>query len=173
MTRRIYTLLLSILLPFALLRLYWRSLKSSAYRRRVGERLGLGSAAPATQIWIHAVSVGEVQAAEPLIRRLIEHDPPLSVMVTTTTPTGAERLRERFSDSVAHRYTPYDLPGILDRFLSRTTPMLLIVMETEIWPNTLAACAKRGIPVILANARLSERSAQGYRRFARLTRGAL
>ncbi|WP_296808204.1 lipid IV(A) 3-deoxy-D-manno-octulosonic acid transferase [Thiocapsa sp.] len=173
MTRPLYTLLLSILLPFALLRLYWRSLKSPAYRRRVGERLGLGSAAPATQIWIHAVSVGEVQAAEPLIKRLMEHDPPLPILVTTTTPTGAERLRERFGDSVSHRYTPYDLPGILDRFLSRTTPALLIVMETEIWPNTLAACAARGIPVILANARLSERSARGYRRFAHLTRETL
>ncbi|CRI64509.1 Kdo transferase [Thiocapsa sp. KS1] len=173
MTRRLYTFLLRLLLPLALLRLYWRSLKSPAYRRRVRERLALGPAGPATQVWIHAVSVGEVQAAEPLIRRLIEHDPPLSVLVTTTTPTGAEQLRERFGKSVAHRYTPYDLPGILDRFLSRTTPALLIVMETEIWPNTLAACAERGIPVILANARLSERSARGYRRFARLTRETL
>ncbi|EGV17500.1 lipid IV(A) 3-deoxy-D-manno-octulosonic acid transferase [Thiocapsa marina] len=173
MTRRLYTLLLRLLLPLALLRLYWRSLKSPAYRRRVPERLALGPAAPATQIWIHAVSVGEVQAAEPLIRRMIDRDPALSVLVTTTTPTGAERLRERFGGGVAHRYTPYDLPGILDRFLDRTTPALLIVMETEIWPNTLAACATRGIPVILANARLSERSAGGYRRFARLTREAL
>ncbi|UHD18520.1 lipid IV(A) 3-deoxy-D-manno-octulosonic acid transferase [Thiocapsa bogorovii] len=173
MTRRIYTLLLRLLLPLALLRLYWRSLKSPAYRRRVSERLALGPAAPATQIWIHAVSVGEVQAAEPLIRRMIDRDPPLSVLVTTTTPTGAERLRERFGDSVAHRYTPYDLPGILDRFLERTNPALLIVMETEIWPNTLAACATRGIPVILANGRLSERSARGYGRFACLTREAL
>ncbi|QVL47802.1 MAG: lipid IV(A) 3-deoxy-D-manno-octulosonic acid transferase [Thiocapsa sp.] len=173
MTRRLYTFLLRLLLPLALLRLYWRSLKSPAYRRRVRERLALGPAGPATQIWIHAVSVGEVQAAEPLIRRLIAHDPPLSVLVTTTTPTGAERLHERLGDSVAHRYTPYDLPGILDRFLSRTTPALLIVMETEIWPNTLAACAERGIPVILANARLSERSARGYRRLARLTRETL
>lgn len=173
MTRRLYTFLLRLLLPLALLRLYWRSLKSPDYRRRVRERLALGPAGPATQVWIHAVSVGEVQAAEPLIRRLIEHDPPLSVLVTTTTPTGAERLRERLGESVAHRYTPYDLPGILDRFLSRTTPALLIVMETEIWPNTLAACARRGIPVILANARLSERSARGYRRLARLTRETL
>ena len=173
MNRRLYTFLLRLLLPLALLRLYWRSLKSPDYRRRVRERLALGPAGPATQVWIHAVSVGEVQAAEPLIRRLIEHDPPLSVLVTTTTPTGAERLRERLGESVAHRYTPYDLPGILDRFLSRTTPALLIVMETEIWPNTLAACARRGIPVILANARLSERSARGYRRLARLTRETL
>jgi 3-deoxy-D-manno-octulosonic-acid transferase len=173
MTRRLYTLLLRFLLPLALLRLYWRSLKSPAYRRRVGERLALGHAAPATQVWIHAVSVGEVQAAEPLIRRLIEREPPLSVLVTTTTPTGAERLRECFADNPAHCYTPYDLPGILDRFLDRTHPKLLIVMETEIWPNTLAACAARGIPVILANARLSERSAHGYGRFAQLTRETL
>jgi 3-deoxy-D-manno-octulosonic-acid transferase len=173
MTRRIYTLLLRLMLPFALLRLYWRSFKAPAYRRRVGERLALGPPPPSVQVWIHAVSVGEVQAAQPLIGHLISREPPVRVLVTTTTPTGAERLTEGFGDRVAHRYTPYDLPGILDRFLGGATPSLLIVMETEIWPNTLAACAARGIPVILANARLSERSARGYGRFAKLTRETL
>jgi 3-deoxy-D-manno-octulosonic-acid transferase len=173
MTRRIYSLLLLLLLPFALLRLYWRSLKSPDYRRRVGERLALGYAGPSAQVWVHAVSVGEVQAAEPLIRRLLARHPPPRVLVTTTTPTGAERLHERFGDAVPHRYTPYDLPSILDRFLNQTNPSLVIILETEIWPNTLAACAERGIPVILANARMSERSALGYRRFADLTRETL
>jgi 3-deoxy-D-manno-octulosonic-acid transferase len=170
MTRRIYTALLRLLLPFALLRLYWRSLKSPGYRKRIGERLALGSAPPSVQVWIHAVSVGEVQAAEPLIRYLLNRQPSVRVLVTTTTPTGAERLREHFGDRVPHRYTPFDLPGIVERFLSHAAPSLVIVMETEIWPNTLAACSTRGIPVILANARLSERSARGYRRLAQLTR---
>lgn len=173
MTRTLYTALLRLLLPLALLRLYWRSFKSPAYRRRVGERLALGSAPPAAQVWVHAVSVGEVQAAEPLIRHLLTRTPPIQVLVTTTTPTGAERLHACFGDQVVHRYTPYDLPGVLARFLNRVRPALMIVMETEIWPNTLAACAASGIPVILANARLSERSARGYGRFARLTREAL
>jgi 3-deoxy-D-manno-octulosonic-acid transferase len=173
MTRGLYSFLLGLLLPLALVRLYWRGLESPAYRRRVGERLALGRAGPAAEVWIHAVSVGEVQAAAPLIKRLLTRDPPVRVLVTTTTPTGAERLHERFGESVPHRYTPYDLPGVIDRFLAQTRPSLLIILETEIWPNTLAGCAARGIPVILANARLSERSARGYQRFARLTRETL
>ncbi|MCG6896712.1 MAG: lipid IV(A) 3-deoxy-D-manno-octulosonic acid transferase [Thiocapsa sp.] len=173
MTRGLYTLSLHILLPFALLRLYWRSLKSPAYRKRISERLAIQPAGPAAQVWVHAVSVGEVQAAEPLIRRLLARDPPTRVLVTTTTPTGAERLRARFAARVPHRYTPFDLPAVVGRFLDQTDPSLVIVMETEIWPNMLATCAARGIPVILANARLSERSARGYRRVARLTGEAL
>ncbi len=173
MTRALYSFLLRLLLPLALVRLYWRGLESPAYRRRVAERLALGRAGPEAQVWIHAVSVGEVQAAAPLIKRLLTRDPPVRVLVTTTTPTGAERLHERFGESVPHRYTPYDLPGVIDRFLAQTRPSLLIILETEIWPNTLAGCAARGIPVILANARLSERSARGYQRFARLTRETL
>lgn len=173
MSRGLYTLLLRMLLPFALLRLCWRSLRSPAYRERLSERLAIRSHGPAASVWVHAVSVGEVQAAEPLIRRLLARDPPVRVLVTTTTPTGADRLRAGFADRVPHRYTPYDLPGVVRRFLDATDPSLVIVMETEIWPNMLAACASRRIPVILANARLSERSARGYRRVARLTGEAL
>ena len=170
MTRTLYTLLLRSLLPLAVARLYWRSLRSPAYRQRVTERLARGQApAPRADVWIHAVSVGEVQAAQPLIRHLLTRDPPLRVLVTTTTPTGAARLAELFADRVSHRYTPYDLPGILERFLERVGPRLILVMETEIWPNTLAAASRRGIPVMLANARLSERSARGYRRIQPLT----
>ncbi|NCA69144.1 MAG: 3-deoxy-D-manno-octulosonic acid transferase [Sphingobacteriia bacterium] len=173
MSRRWYSLLLRLLLPWALIRLYWRGIKSPAYRRRVSERLALGTPPPPCQVWIHAVSVGEVQAAAPLIRHLLARVPPVSVLVTTTTPTGAQRLSERFGESVPHRYTPYDLPGVVARVLDHSRPAVVIILETEIWPNLLAACAARAIPVILANARLSERSARGYRRVARLTREAL
>ncbi|MBV5273246.1 MAG: lipid IV(A) 3-deoxy-D-manno-octulosonic acid transferase [Lamprocystis purpurea] len=174
MTLQLYTLILRLLLPAALLRLYWRSLKAPAYRHRISERLALDQpAAPPAAVWVHAVSVGEVQAAQPLIKHLLSRDPPLAVLVTTTTPTGAARVQDLFGAAVTHRYTPYDLPEVIARFLDRVEPRLLIVMETEIWPNTLAACAARGIPTVLANARLSARSARGYARLARLTRDTL
>ncbi|TCT22898.1 lipid IV(A) 3-deoxy-D-manno-octulosonic acid transferase [Thiobaca trueperi] len=173
MTLGLYTFILRLLLPVALLRLIWRSLKSPDYRQRIGERLAWGRPAPSADLWIHAVSVGEVQAAELLIRQLLAREPSRRILVTTTTPTGAARLRELCGESVAHRYTPYDLPGILHRFLDQVRPALVIVMETEIWPNTLAACERRGMPVILANARLSARSARGYARLTSLTRTTL
>lgn len=169
MTLGAYSILLRMLLPIALVRLYLRSLKAPAYRRRIGERLALGEAAPRADLWIHAVSVGEVQAAELLIRRLRARDSGLRILVTTTTPTGAARVRDLLGDAVAHRYTPYDLPGVMRRFLDQVRPRLVVVVETEIWPNMLAACARNGIPVVLANARLSARSARGYARVAGLT----
>ena len=173
MNLSLYTLLLRFALPLVVLRLLWRSLASPQYRQRIGERLTRGKPAPRADIWLHAVSVGEVQAAEPLIRKLLARNPAPRLLVTTTTPTGAARLRDLFGDQVAHRYTPYDLPGILSRFLDQVSPRLLLVMETEIWPNTLALCERRGIPVVLANARLSARSAKGYGRLAKLTRATL
>ena len=170
MSLSLYTLLLRLLLPLALIRLYWRGIRAPAYRRRVGERLACdGSAAPPADCWIHAVSVGEVQAALPLIRHLLRADPPLRVLVTTTTPTGAERLASLLGTQVVHRYTPFDLPEVVERFLGQVRPRLVVVIETEIWPNMLAGCERQGIPVVLANARLSERSARGYRRLGRLT----
>ncbi|EXJ15784.1 3-deoxy-D-manno-octulosonic-acid transferase [Imhoffiella purpurea] len=172
-TRGLYTLILRLALPLALARLYWRGLKAPGYRRRVGERLAWGEPAPRASVWIHAVSVGEVQAAGPMIRRLQSRFPDSGILVTTTTPTGAERLGELFGEGVAHRYTPYDLPGVVGRFLDQVRPGLTIVMETEIWPNLLAACEQRAIPVVLANARLSERSAHGYARVAELSRETL
>ncbi|NEX19393.1 3-deoxy-D-manno-octulosonic acid transferase [Thiorhodococcus mannitoliphagus] len=169
MTLGLYSLLLRLILPIALLRLYVRSFRAPEYRRRIGERLALGHPAPRADLWIHAVSVGEVQAAELLIRRLRGRDPALRILVTTTTPTGAARLQDLCGDRVEHRYTPYDLPGVMRRFLVQVRPSLVVVVETEIWPNMLAACEPRGIPVMLANARLSARSARGYARLARLT----
>ena len=178
---RLYSLLLYFLLPLALLRLLWRGQRAPAYRRRWGERLGLyGDRPQAAGLWIHAVSVGETQAAAPLIKHFLDRHPDLGVMVTTTTPTGSERLRALFEDRVRHVYIPYDLPWILNRFLDRVRPRLVLVMETEVWPNLLRVCERRGIPVILGNARLSARSARGYARlgcfaretFARLSRVA-
>lgn len=168
-----YNLLLYLVLPFALLRLFWRSRRQPAYRERWGERLGFyDSADLRAGVWIHAVSVGEVQASQPVIRHLLERYPGEGVMVTTTTPTGSARLRALFQDRVRHVYTPYDLKPAVRRFLDAVVPRLVLVMETEVWPNLLAECERRGIPVVLANARLSARSARGYARvgaFARET----
>jgi len=167
---RLYSLLFYLALPFLLLRLVWRSRHAPAYRERWGERVGLyGRHSLRSGIWIHAVSVGEVQAAAALIRHFLERYPDAGVMVTTTTLTGSERLRGLFEDAVRHVYTPFDLTPIMDRFLDAVRPQLAVVMETEIWPNMLGACERRGIPVVLANARLSARSAKGYARLGGFT----
>jgi 3-deoxy-D-manno-octulosonic-acid transferase len=123
-------------------------------------------------VWFHTVSVGEFIAALPLIRQLqVRGD--LQLVVTTTTPTGSERVRASLGESVFHVYAPYDLPDVLARFIGRTQPSLLLIMETELWPNTLAACAKRNIPSLLVNARMSEKSARGYEKLSLLTRPML
>lgn len=167
---RLYSLLLYLALPFVLLRLAWRSRHAPAYRERWGERVGRYDQYPLqAHIWIHAVSVGEVQAAEPLVKHFLVRYPNAGVMVTTTTPTGSERLRSLFEDAVRHVYTPVDLTPIMNRFLDAVAPRLAVVMETEIWPNMLSACERRGIPVVLANARLSARSARGYARLGGFT----
>ncbi|WP_456379714.1 lipid IV(A) 3-deoxy-D-manno-octulosonic acid transferase [Thiolapillus sp.] len=169
--RRLYTLVLYLLLPGVMARLLWRSIKSPGYRQRWKERFGLLQHTPAPGgIWIHAVSVGEVQAVEPLVRHLREHYPRLPLTITTFTPTGSERVRLLFGESVFHVYCPYDLPGAVQRFLENVRPCLLIMVETEIWPNLLAACESRGIPTLLANGRLSARSASGYARLGGFSR---
>jgi len=187
MMRWFYTLIFYAALPLIVARLVWRSRLAPAYRKRIAERFGL-FAAPLTQgpgsfqkdssclqnsIWVHAVSVGETIAAAPLVRELLETYPEHPVVLTTMTPTGSERVRALFGDRVFHVYAPYDLPGCIARFLRRVRPRLLIIMETELWPNTIHACARRNIPVLLANARLSEKSARGYARFRTLTRRLL
>ena len=175
--RRLYTLIWILALPLALLRLLWRSRKAPAYRRRWAERLGrFDPPARTGGVWVHAVSVGETQAAQPLVKRLLAEPRAQPVTVTTTTPTGSVRVGELFGDQVFHVYLPFDLPWAVDGFLDRVRPRLLIMVETEIWPNLLAGCAARGIPTLLANGRLSARSARGYARldgFARETFGAL
>jgi 3-deoxy-D-manno-octulosonic-acid transferase len=126
-------------------------------------------------IWVHAVSVGESIAAAPMIRALLVRYPQLPITVTCMTPTGSERIKAMFASEprIQHCYLPYDLPWAAGRFLDRVRPVLGIIMETELWPNHINQCARRGIPVVLANARLSERSARGYGKFAGLTRPML
>jgi len=163
--RLIYTFLFYLLIPIILLRLLWRGVRAPAYWQRWLERFGfLPKLSNQQCIWVHAVSMGEVQAAVPLIQALQVRFSKQSILVTTMTPTGSRRVREVFGDSVLHVYLPYDLPGALARFFARTQPRLLILMETELWPNLLYACQQRTIPVILANARLSAGSAAGYQR---------
>jgi 3-deoxy-D-manno-octulosonic-acid transferase len=170
MNRTLYTLLFHLALPLVLVRLLWRSRRAPAYSKRIGERFAAGL--PALEpggIWVHAVSVGESIAAAPMIRELKMRYPQLPITVTCMTPTGSERIKALFGDSVQHCYLPYDLPWAASRFLQQLQPKLAVVMETELWPNHIHQCVRRGIPVALANARLSERSARGYARFARLT----
>ena len=170
MNRTLYTLLFHLALPVVVVRLLWRARRAPAYSQRIGERFayGLPDFRPGG-LWIHAVSVGESIAAAPMIRELRARHPGLPITVTCMTPTGSERIKALFGDTVQHCYLPYDLPWAASRFLQRVQPKLAVVMETELWPNHIHQCAQRGIPVALANARLSERSARGYARFARLT----
>ncbi len=174
MTLRLYTLAFRLLLPLVLLRLLWRGRRAPAYHRRWRERFGLCPwRLDDGCIWLHAVSVGEVEAAAPLVEAIVRRHPDRTLVVTTTTPTGSDRVRQAFGDRVLHAYLPYDLPGAIGRFLDRSRPSLLIVMETEIWPNLFRLCERRSIPTIIANARLSERSARRYRRLGRLIRETL
>ncbi|MBL3589155.1 MAG: lipid IV(A) 3-deoxy-D-manno-octulosonic acid transferase [gamma proteobacterium endosymbiont of Lamellibrachia anaximandri] len=172
--RNIYSLLLYLIMPLVVVRLYWRSLKSPAYRERWLERFGwFDSPVSDGCIWLHAVSVGEVQAAAQLVRRLLADYPELPLVITTTTPTGAKQVESLFGKDVFHHYAPYDAPLVVKTFFDRLQPRLLILMETEIWPNLLHECRQRNIPSLLANARMSARSALRYRRLAGLTRETL
>ncbi len=172
--RRLYTLLLAALTPLVLARLFVRSLRAPAYRRRIAERFGrFERRPPPGGIWVHAVSLGETRAALPLIRALRARHPGRALIVTTTTPTGSRQVLEALGDEVFHVYAPYDLPWAVAAFLRRARPALALVMETELWPNLFAACAADGIPLVVANARLSERSARGYGRLRGLTRATL
>lgn len=170
--RFIYSLVFYLMLPAILLRLLWRAWAAPAYARRWAERFGfvpvIATAAGRKLVWLHTVSVGEFIAALPLIHQLLARGD-VQLLITTTTPTGSERVKASLGDKVFHVYAPYDLPDVLARFLHRVKPSLLLIMETELWPNTIAACAKRGIPAVLINARMSERSARGYKRFAAVT----
>ena len=171
----IYTGLFFISLPLILLRLAWRGFRAPAYWQRWPERFGHGPKLnqPKSIIWLHAVSVGEVEASRPLIKALQEQYPSYRLLITTMTPTGSDRVKMLFADTVEHCYLPYDLPFAVNRFLNRYQPRMGIIMETEIWPNLLLTCRKQAIPLILANARMSDLSDKGYARFANFTKHVL
>jgi 3-deoxy-D-manno-octulosonic-acid transferase len=172
--RYLYTLAMYLVTPLFVLRMLLRGVQFQQYRHRWRERFG-GFTAPgfSGSLWIHAVSVGEVNAAEPLIKALRQSYPEAPLVVTTVTPTGSQRVQKLFGDSVFHVYLPYDLPFAVNRFLRRVRPQLAIIVETEIWPNLYAACAHLGIPLMIVNARLSERSLRGYKPLAALVQAAL
>ena len=174
MARYFYSAFFYLITPLILLRLLYRASKAPAYGRRIAERFGFFTVPELENtIWVHAVSVGETIAAAPLVKRLQQQYPEASIVVTTMTPTGSDRVRALFGDSVFHVYAPYDLPGSILRFIKRLQPKLLVIMETELWPNTIHYCRRCSIPVVLANARLSAKSAAGYRRLGWLTRPML
>ena len=180
MLRAAYTLLLRLLLPIVGAVFWWRGRRNPALRVDLRERLGHGSLREGPQpIWIHAVSVGEVQAAAGLLSLLAVRDPRRPLLLTMATATGRRRAEDLFREApsaprIELRYAPFDLPGAATRFLQRERPCAAIFLETELWPNLLAACERRQVPVALVSARLSERSLSRYRSFApRLMRGAL
>lgn len=178
MHRFIYSVIFYLALPVILIRLLIRSFKVPAYRKRIGERFAL-QAMPQVfdrdklTLWIHAVSVGETAASAPLVAELQRRYPEAQIVVTTMTPTGSDRVRLLFGESVMHAYVPYDLPGACNRFLDKYQPSLLILMETELWPNLIHSCHQSGVKLLLANGRLSEKSATGYGRFPTFTRSLL
>ena len=174
--RRLYTLAVFLLLPVALWHLLWRARRQPDYLRHWGERFGFYGGRPPPPppvIWIHAVSVGETRAAVPLVAALRRDYPGHRLVFSHTTPTGRDTAQELFGAGIDRVYLPYDLPGAMRRFLEHFRPQLGLIMETEIWPNLLAACRRRDLPVLLVNARLSQRSAQRYARLPALARSAL
>ena len=171
MARAIYTFVLRLALPLILLRLWWRGRREPVYRQHLGERFGRYAGQSGRElIWLHAVSVGEARAAAPLVRALRSAFPDSDLLVTCTTAAGRTTVAQVYGDQVRCVFLPYDLPGAMARFVAHFRPRIGIMMETEVWPNLLAACRAQGTPVMLANARLSRKSARGYRRFAWLTR---
>ena len=173
--RYLYSFLLYLSIPFALVRLMWKARRAPAYAKRWSERFAWIKVPAKYQqgLWIHSVSVGETLAAVPMIKQIQALYPALPMIVTTTTPTGSERVQALLGDKVFHVYMPYDLPGAVSRFLNRIQAKMVLIMETELWPNVFHACQQRKIPIMIANARLSEHSAKGYERFNGLTRDML
>jgi 3-deoxy-D-manno-octulosonic-acid transferase len=171
MPRNLYTALFCLLLPIYFARLCWKGLSNKEYFLRWSERLGYSSELPSkgkSIIWIHAVSVGEVNASMPLLRALITDYPHSEILVTTTTPTGSKLLIERLGNKIKHQYLPVDIPFFINRFLNKWNPKILILLETEIWPNLINICKTRGIYSALVNARLSEKSKKNYLKYSTL-----
>jgi 3-deoxy-D-manno-octulosonic-acid transferase len=174
MLRLAYTALWHLAAPLLPLRLWWRGRREPGYREAIGERFGRYGARPeAPVIWIHAVSLGETRAAQPLVRALRERFPDHALLVTQMTATGREAARELYGEFAQLAFLPYDFPWAVRRFVAHFRPRLGVLMETELWPNLVRACRTAGVPVLLANARLSDKSARGYAAVASLTRTVL
>lgn len=172
--RLVYSALLYLISPIVLLRLLMRGRKSPAYLNRWGERFGFYSnGQPTGVIWFHTVSVGEAEAAFSLITQVAEQHPDAPILVTTTTPTGSARVKAFLGHRVHHVYLPYDTPGAMRRFYRAFKPRIAIILETEIWPNMFYQANRRGVPSIVVNARLSEKSAKGYGRLGSLMKDTL
>ncbi len=168
MPRIIYTALFIALIPAYFIRLTWRGIGNKKYLRRWGERLGLANVRPTKDksiVWVHAVSVGEVNASIPLLRALMEEYPGSEFLVTTSTPTGSDILLSKLGNKIKHQYVPIDIPFCINLFINTWKPKALILLETEIWPNIIHCCKKQGIVTALVNARLSEKSKLKYLRF--------
>ena len=171
--RALYTLFLRLVLPFFLLRLWWRGRRETGYRESIAERFGKYSVEiKPKMVWVHAVSVGEARAAAPLVRALQELLPDHGLLLTCTTAAGRDTLKQVYGESVVAAYLPYDYPHAIQGFLEHFRPRLGVLMETEVWPNLVAVCAENGVPLLLANARMSEKSARGYRRLRSLAEPA-
>ena len=169
--RFIYNCLLTLLLPVVLLVFMLLGRKNPAWRKRIPERFGrIPHVLAEGGIWLHAASVGEVQASSALIKALQKKWPQRAIIVTTFTPTGSEQVRRVFGESVYHMYVPLDYSWMIKRFIRRLQPALLVLMERELWPNLLTVTHAQGVPILLANARLSEQSLQGYLKYHRFVR---
>ena len=169
----LYNALLHLALPFLLLNLWRRGRKAPAYRTRVAERFGFNAIQLDKSLWIHAVSMGEFLAALPLIQQLQQRYPDLPIVVTTMTPTGSAQVTAKLGNQIHHCYLPYDYAWAQQRLFRQFNPKILLIMETELWPNLIRVAKQRQVPTLLINARLSEKSAKGYQRFASLTHSVL
>lgn len=169
--RFIYSWLIRFAAPFAFAVVLWRGLRDRPYWQGLAERFGWGVPLSSPSIWLHAVSLGEMSAAAPLVRALHSRYPQLALAVTAATPAGRARASDLFAEVADIRFLPYDTPGSVRRFLERIRPRVAVIMETELWPNLFNECARRGVPVFLASARLSAKSVSRYRRLGRLFSG--
>lgn len=169
--RFIYSWLIRFAAPFAFVVVLWRGVRDRSYWQGLAERFGLGKPLPSSSIWLHAVSLGEMSAAAPLVRALHSRYPQLALAVTAATPAGRARARDLFAEVADIRFLPYDTPGSVRRFLERIRPCVAIIMETELWPNLFRECERRRVPVFLASARLSAKSVSRYRRLGSLFSG--
>lgn len=174
MPRYVYTLLLYCLLPFTPFKLWWRGRKQPEYFQHWGERYGFyNTKLDKPVIWLHSVSVGETRATEPLVKVLLQQYPSYQILLTHTTPTGRATSEQLFGNRISRVYLPYDTPDAVSRFLKHFKPVLGVLMETELWFNLIASCKQKSIPLLLVNARLSEKSAQGYAKLGQLVQEGL